>query len=221
MMMLNMIRTHGLRRGMQRYSEELIENRWFDLRNGTETSGIVTHGDFYSMIGQKKEEGAMWYQPTYTTPLVEACRFLRSLPLHGKMLFIDLGVGKGKPCIIAAQQFSDCAIMGVDLSPELLAICRRNLAQYGQRVTLLQANVLDVEYDRLFQGYDTVIVHNKNSFDAAITGAVLEKILAAKGEKAVFYIYNNPVYKDLFTGQELLFARDGWHKNHRLHLYRL
>ncbi|RMG40282.1 MAG: methyltransferase domain-containing protein [Candidatus Dadabacteria bacterium] len=223
-MLIKMIKHHGLKNGLRRFKEEIFENRLFDLRYGVETAGILTHNEYYNHVGQDKSAGAMWYQPTYASPLVKTFTFLkkRELPADKTILFIDLGVGKGKPCIIAAKQLKDCRIVGVDLSSELLSICESNLKACGvSNFKLIQQNVLEVDFNELFDGFDTVIVHNKNSFDKAITGKTLASIEGAKAGKTVYYIYNNPVYRELFEGKELLFQLNGWHKNHVLHLYRL
>ena len=117
-MILKMLQAHGLKNGLRRFSEEIMENRLFDIINGVETAGVVTHTEFYDLVAQDPSEGAMWYQPTYKSPLIKACKYLRShhLPPQKKLLFVDLGTGKGKPCIIAAKCFKDCKVVGIDLS---------------------------------------------------------------------------------------------------------
>ncbi|TSC80432.1 MAG: hypothetical protein G01um101425_86 [Candidatus Peregrinibacteria bacterium Gr01-1014_25] len=221
-MLTKMVQTHGLKNGLRRFKEELIENRLFDIMNGVETSGIITHGSFFSLVKQMPSEGANWYQPTYASPLVKTFDAMKKLGLvQGKVLFIDLGVGKGKPCVIAAKAFRGSRIVGVDLSQELLDICRKNLAAFSSDVELLCADVRHVDYASLMKDYDTVIIHNKNSFDQTITGEVLRKIESAKGNKNVFYVYNNPVYKEVFGAREPLFALTGWHKNLKVNLYRV
>jgi len=223
LMLVKMLQTHGLKNGLRRFKEELVENRLFDLVNGVETANIITHDQFFKLVNQAPAEGANWYQPTYASTLVKAFTELRNKYLisHGTVLFIDLGVGKGKPCIIAAKQFERCRIVGVDLSQDLLDIADRNLTKIGADFALLCSDVRDVDYAGLFREYDHIVVHNKNSFDKKITGEVLQKIDAAKGGKNVFYVYNNPIYKDLFDGKELLLSLTGWHKNHMLNLYRV
>ncbi len=222
-MLRQMIKTHGLINGARRFSEEIVENRMFDIFNKVETSGVVTHAEFYKLVGQDPKKGAMWYQPTYTSPLVKTFRYLKKHELRkaAKTLFIDLGTGKGKPCIIASKYLKGCTLIGIDLSQELLDVCKKNLTVCGADFTLTRQNVLDTDFTHLFRGYDTVIIHNKNSFDKSITDKVLQNIEAAKNDKTVFYIYNNPIYKELFEDKELLFCLKGWHKNKMLNLYRL
>ena len=140
---------------------------------------------------------------------------------HKPILFIDLGAGKGKPCIIAAKTFSRCHVVGVDLSQHLLDICRDNLRKSKADFELRCQDVRDVDYPSLFKGYETVIVHNKNSFDRTITRDVLKKIEAAKGPGDLFYIYSNPIYKDLCSGYECLLTLDGWRRNLRLNIYKI
>lgn len=222
LMLIKMIKMHGLKNGTRRFVEEIKENRLFDILNGVDTAKIVIGEEFFASVSQDPSQGANWYQPTYATPLIKAFRYLRDrVAPHKPILFVDLGVGKGKPCIIAAKIFSHCHVVGVDLSQQLLDICRKNLQKCAADFELLCKDVRDVDYAGLFSAYETVVIHNKNSFDKAITAEVLKKIEAAKGNRDLFYVYNNPVYRDIFQGKERMFTLDGWHKNRRLDIYRV
>ncbi len=212
-----MIKHHGLKNGLKRFYEEIFENRMFDWKNGVETSGIVHGPEYDVLVGSRKDVTSYW--PTYTTPLLKSCRKLREFCTHGKTLFIDLGTGKGKPMIVA-WQILGCKVIGVELSGEILEVCRKNLDHCKADYELICGDVLNVDYKKMFQGYDTVIVHNKNSFDRTITAKTLELIQQAK-TGSLFYIYNNPLYKELFAGKEVILTVDGWHKNWRTNLYRL
>jgi predicted RNA methylase len=45
---------------------------------------------------------------------------------HGETTFVDIGSGKGRALIIAAE-YAFKRIIGVEYSPSLATICRRNL----------------------------------------------------------------------------------------------
>ncbi len=224
-MLTKMIKMHGVKNGLKRFVEECIENRLFDVLHGVETAKIVTAQNFYELINQSPEEGGNWYQPTYATPLVKAFKHLTTqhITLNDKspILFVDLGVGKGKPCVIANRYLKGCKNVGIDLSEKLLEICRSNLEKCGAAFELIQENVLNIDYSNIFNDFDQIVIHNKNAFDKSITAGSLKAILYHKSNKKIFYVYNNPIYKDLFKNKPLLFQHDGWHKNHRLHIYEL
>lgn len=58
---------------------------------------------------------------------------------------LDLCTGSGCLAILMAHAFQNAAIDGVDLSPEALAVARRNVAEYGleEQVRLVRSDVFD------------------------------------------------------------------------------
>lgn len=222
-----MIKHHGLINGSKRFYEEITENRLFDIINKVDTSKIVTHDEYFNMIKDSKDSGAMWYQPTYSSPLKNCMKFIdkkflkKSNAEKQQVLFIDLGVGKGKPCIIANKYLNNCKVVGIDLSENLLKICEHNLSTVKANYELICKNVLEIDFKKLFTNYDFIIIHNKNSFDESITAQVYNNILKSKSKETILYIYNNPVYETIFSNEEVLYKARGWHKNLNLDLYNL
>ncbi len=221
---LRILNHHGVASGLRRIIEEITENRMFDIFHNVETSKIVTDTEYFQLTDLRPDSGSMWYQPTYSTPLVKVLQHLKKNVLQDRknVLFIDLGTGKGKPCIIASKQIPDCKLIGIDISEYLLAVCRNNLERIqNKNFHLYCEDVLDTDFRLLFSKEETIVIHNKNSFDQKITKKTLENILDSKREKDVYYIYNNPVYDEIFRDVELILKLTGWHKNHNINLYKI
>jgi SAM-dependent methyltransferase len=74
---------------------------------------------------------------------------IAALPLRpGDFSFVDLGCGKGRAVLIAAQ-FPFRRILGVELDPELCRIARANLAlkpDWAARISVLQQDAASVIY---------------------------------------------------------------------------
>lgn len=72
-------------------------------------------------------------------------KFMQLLPVSGTVL--DIGCGSGKPI---GQYFFDkgCAVTGIDSSPELIEISRRNLPE----CEWLISDMLDLQLDKKFNG---------------------------------------------------------------------
>lgn len=69
---------------------------------------------------------------------------------------LDLCTGSGCLAILAAQAFPEAAVDAVDISPDALAVAKRNVEDYGleSRVRLVQSNVFAGVGDRR---YDVII----------------------------------------------------------------
>jgi ubiquinone/menaquinone biosynthesis C-methylase UbiE len=65
----------------------------------------------------------------------------RHCPQPGRL--IDLGCGTGRLLIASARR--GCRVVGVDLSPEMLAVAREKAAAAGVAVDLLQANLTELD----------------------------------------------------------------------------
>ena len=124
-----------------------------------------------------------------------------------RVAFVDLGCGRGKALHVARRALPRAMIIGIDLVPSLLEDARKNVPT----ATLLNSNVLEVDYKDMLRPFDAAVVFNKNSFDRETTRKTLESIRGSAS--AVFYIYSNPVFEDLFARDECVFAMRGWHKN--------
>lgn len=72
--------------------------------------------------------------------------------------FVDVGCGKGHPCIFAKKYFGFASVYGVDFSAPLIAIAKRNLAKTGyENVHFL---VADATTWKLPDGDSLVLLNN-------------------------------------------------------------
>src|SRR5206468_1648251 len=97
----------------------------FDLKYGTDTSGIVEVGRLD--IPTERVRHAVRYQ----TAIVEVfLAMIRDLAInHENFVFLDLGSGKGRALLLASQ-FPFSAVIGVELSRNLHAVACRNIKKY-------------------------------------------------------------------------------------------
>lgn len=86
-------------------------------------------------------------------------RAIRSIATLEPSNIIDLASGTGDLAIMAARQFPDATITGVDLSQEMLSIAGRKAEKnrLSERITFQQADCLDLPFEN-------------NSFDLATIG---------------------------------------------------
>ncbi len=71
------------------------------------------------------------YTDTSWLRMVHVYRMLRALPVGPEDAFLDLGCGKGRTLLVASR-FPFGRLIGVDLSPSLLAIAAANAERIGE-----------------------------------------------------------------------------------------
>jgi SAM-dependent methyltransferase len=105
----------------------------FDLRYGVETRG---YGPALELAT------APVYEPTTPERFARVVRELRVDP--AQFTFLDLGCGKGLTLLLAAR-LGFRRVVGVELSPRLAAIARRNVARAGVAAEVVQGDALAYE----------------------------------------------------------------------------
>ena len=159
-----------------------IDRDGFDRRHGTDTSRLVqTRAPAGYLVNRYETADAAAIARAIESVGIDASRFT----------FVDLGCGKGKPVIIAAG----CPfrrVIGVDISPPVVAIARKNIGLCGLagRVELVVADAV---------GYDIpagpVLIYLFNPFPERIVTLVMEKLvrrLAAFPDEPIVIVYMNP-----------------------------
>jgi SAM-dependent methyltransferase len=116
----------------------------FDLLHATDTAGCYPAAALPpTSLSALLITGYIGIGPS---ALVQA---IAALPLRpGDFSFVDLGCGKGRAVLIAAQ-FPFRRILGVELDPELCRIARANLAlkpDWAARISVLQQDAASVIY---------------------------------------------------------------------------
>lgn len=174
----------------------------FDLRYGTDTLRRVDM-DALNVESEHKAH-ATFYQAAPAGPLRQILRKLK-LPKDG--VFVDLGSGKGRVLLIAAQ-FGFKKVVGVEFSRELCTIARDNVTVFTQR-TNITARIDVVESD--VANYPIATDHNvffvNNPFDEVVMKRLLENLRRSVTQfpRKIWFIYLNPIHGDVI-GRSGLFC---------------
>jgi cyclopropane fatty-acyl-phospholipid synthase-like methyltransferase len=117
-------------------------------------------------------------------------KVLRSMHIPEGSVALDLGVGMGIAALTLSQHFS--SVIGVDLSPELIAIAKRNIAK--MQVSNIELHCADA---RTFtEGVERVThIYMFNPFPVTVMSMVMENIRQslAKRPRRLIIIYKFPV----------------------------
>ena len=166
----------------------------FDRAHGVQTSGMIP--------GYVLKPGDPWDAPTtaYAAAQPSIIRAaLATVPEPQRCHFYDLGCGKGRPLLIATE-FGFASITGVELSPAVAAIARRNAAVFARSLPERTA-VRIVTGDATAPCFPAqpLAIFLYNSFERALVErllATLETSLRAD-PREVYFIYYNPTNADL------------------------
>ena len=178
----------------------------FDHANGTDTSGVME----LHTIRAHTDHPALAHAGVYAGSQPSVIRAaLDALPPLRAATFIDLGCGKGRPLLVAAERpFRE--VVGVDLSSELADIARANAAIMEARTpgrAPIRVVVGDAASHPLPSG--DVVLFLYNPFGAPIVAevlAVVERALEVE-RRAIYIISCNPVHGGLFDASPVLIRR--------------
>jgi len=191
-------------------SRALYGSRWdrkhpFDRIHGTDTSGFLSGDDI--LTGHPAEVHGSPYAGAQPSVLREV---LSTLPDLSEFTFIDLGCGKGRPMLVASEfPFRD--IVGVELSPMLAEVARKNAAILARRYpdrTPVRVDVGDATIYPMPAGNVVLFVYN--SFDSELMQKVVqgvEQALAADSQRCIYVVYCNPAVGHCFDKSPLLTRR--------------
>lgn len=163
------------RRGLPKLTPELEDD--FDRRYGVETARTVqvvvasspnlAHGERYQTTS---EAGIRWcienagLAPQTTT-------------------FVDLGCGKGRTLIIAAQ-YPFSRVVGVEYSAELAAVCERNLRSVD---SLERCAVVNEDAERFAFPDGDLLIYMYNPFKPELARKVLARLADHPAKVALAY----------------------------------
>jgi SAM-dependent methyltransferase len=162
----------------------------FDAKYNVDTSGFIP-----SWLLHSGEGGA--YLGCHTGSLRLA---LDAIPLSVSYAFYDVGCGKGRAAVIATE-YPFRAIVGIELSPMLAKIAKRNAETINQcypdrkKIEIITLNATEF----LWPPGDK-IVFMYHPFGEAVVSKVIEDLLAATQNDNLFIIYGNPVYAARLDG---------------------
>jgi SAM-dependent methyltransferase len=170
---------------------------WFEEYHlGIRTGGLIP---IETLI--KSWHGNHDYAPT----TISAFRaIMNTLNIEGKNdVFIDLGCGKGRVLILAAQ-YPFKRIIGVEISPALADAARANIAKTARVHSYACRNIeiVNVSADLFAFPEDASVLYLFNPFH----GVVLEKVLLNVQNSLLTHprqmriIYNNPIHFQRIQG---------------------
>jgi len=186
----------------------------FDTTRGTDTSGTTRLWQL--TIQSDNAASGVGYQATPEAEFHWAVDALKIEPADFR--FIDLGCGKGRTLIMAAE-FGFQEVIGVEFAQELAETARRNLLRLG--VPNHQIHHSDAAQFRFPDG--NLVVYLYNPFGPDVLSKVLDSLSRAKEDmpdREVYLIYNLALWSELVNerAEFAVVARSGHEK---LRLWRL
>jgi predicted RNA methylase len=200
------LRNRGARAGMQTLAEDVrfvlawrksgARNNRFDAEQGSETGGTVPL--FRLSIDSPNVRYGRHYTATPAESIHSALAAIRDD--RSDFTFIDLGCGKGRVLLVAAQ-YGFKEIIGVEFARELADTARSNCQQLQNvRVSVEDAAVFRVPDGKL-------VVYMFNPFERPVMRAVIANLLSHSD--TVYVIYYNPVHADLFDNDNRFLRQEG------------
>lgn len=163
------LRERGLTRTLSS-SVSFIDNWWFDLRYGTDTAAVVQTPllDIPAQVKALAHE----YRASKAAPMR---KLLEAAELPENKVFLDMGCGKGKALMIAAD-YGCQKLIGVEYSPTLCERARDNLqARLKNRpevaFEVVQGDAAEYEFRD-----DENVIYFYNPFAAPIARSVLRSL---------------------------------------------
>ncbi len=203
---VNSIRTRGVRATVNLVKERIIskyefhQNLRFDAENGVETS---KHEMIYA--GEVKTENWAYsynYEPVATKLFHESMSKIDTD--LGQFIFLDLGSGKGKALMLAAE-YPFRKIIGVEFSSQLHNIAKENITKFKiKNSNNFQLIHEDASIYRFPQ--ENIILFLYNPFDGIVLEQVLKKIEnhITRTSKDIYIVYHYPINSEIFDQNEFI-----------------
>lgn len=184
-------------RGVVQTLKIIANEFWFDFRYDIESRRAVHLADL-SIDNENKIHGRE-YASSAAIVLREIFNRL-DLDEYLSGIFVDIGCGKGKALIIAAEQGFE-RIVGVDFSSELCQICQENIRRYRAR-TKNRAVIQIINQDAASLDFpaDARVFYFNNPFDAYMFRKVKDKIKESiiVHPRTCLVIYYAPIHQYVF-----------------------
>lgn len=178
---------------------DIIQACWFDFKHGTDTARWAELADLD--IRSENRQRGVGYAATPARPFK---KIMNTLNFPSGSVFVDLGSGKGKTLMMASE-YGFKRVVGVEFSPELCEIAKRNWSIYrngvetGPDFEIVNSDVVDYEIKD-----DENVFFMFNPFDAVVMSKVIQNLGASlkKQPRRIWIIYHNPVWHDIIEGQD-------------------
>ena len=201
-------RRRGILKSLSLVPKNLVhEARWyldqaFDREHGTDTSEIIELQDL--RIHSRNAALGNRYDPSSTRQFRSV---MKQLPIrHEDFAFVDLGSGKGRTLLLAAE-YPFRKIVGVEFSSELNAVAVRNIGIYrSPRQRCADIASLHMDAADYALPPENLVIYLYNPFQREVVLRVLENLRYALAERSreVLIVYFHPVNDDLLKQQEFL-----------------
>ena len=182
-------------RGYVEYLREKLLGSSVDRRYGSDTGGRIPLNRL--RIDSPNVKEGVQYQPVSE---LYFHRMLRAVDIRpGRYAFVDLGSGKGKALLMAAE-YPFTRFVGIDFSPELHEIAESNVARYKARTGSMQSFELRVGDATSFEfPPEPIALHLFNPFGEPVLRQVLDRLGASLREapRDVLVFYINPLHRRL------------------------
>ncbi len=206
------IASTGLRRGLAdtatlllSYSPERDPD--FDAKYGTDTSGSVQPAELGITDAAVRDQAILYLpSPTRVTRWM-----LDNIGIdHREFSCVDLGCGKGRVLLVSSD-YPFRRIVGVEISPQLTAIARRNVERYQPPSRRCRDVTVENADATRFAFPDTnLLIHLYHPFEPAITTAVLTQLQASLEANPRKVVIAYLLYTAAVEPVEAAFARFPW-----------
>lgn len=182
------------RRGLVRTAKvagSVVVDLGFDLLYRTDTMRWVWAED----LGANSEHdvNAVSYQATKARPLR---KLMRKLDLPRDRAFVDLGSGKGRVLLLAAQ-FGFEKVVGVEFSPRLCDIARQNVKTFAKRTRMTPCvDVIESDVALYDIEPEQCIFFIYNPFDDVVMERLVLNLRDSLHQfpRKVWLLYNTPIH---------------------------
>jgi SAM-dependent methyltransferase len=157
----------------------------FDARRGTETGG--KQGLWSQRIDSLNARHGVHYQSAgedYIKVLLD--------PLPRSATVVDMGCGKGRVLIIAAEMGFD-RVVGVEFVPEWAELAKFNLQKTQLAATVVCGDAAVYEFPQ-----EPLIVYLYNPFNDVVMSPVANRLKRHREDLDVWVVYVNPRHRELF-----------------------
>jgi len=184
------IRGYGVTPTVKKVVSTLYDS-FYDWTHGTETSKMAWSESL--VTDSEKKVHANCYQPSKARPF---SRLVSELNLPRGTAFVDVGAGKGRMLLVAAEYGFD-RIVGVELCADLSARARQNVEIFRKtRRNLPDIHVVNSDVVKFSIPDGDVVFYLNNSFGIPVLMQFLQIIRRAldSSSRRVWMIYSPPVF---------------------------
>jgi SAM-dependent methyltransferase len=179
----------------------------FDARYGTDTAGSVEPSDL-GIGNTEASKLAIRYLPS---PLRVTSWMLERIGIDPRdYSFVDLGCGKGRVLMVAAQRPFQ-KVVGVEISTDLAAIARRNIDRFrrsSEHVPAITVENTDVRKFTMPPG--NLLIHMYHPFDPIISAAVFARLAATQRQPPRRVVVAYLTYTQSVPAVTEMFATFSW-----------